>query len=474
MSQLRTLIEDPKGLLARLRVRIPPPAALQGAVAAIEGEAQGGGDPEALGILQSRIARIVRDHGAAALSRRDLREGCKAFLMPPDPPGNQDALGAAMIEEVRRLERRAAFFALIDSYIDAFVPEDANVATLAGRLGPAAAAWPWRDSDHWPSHIADLELFDTAKAPTRLAALVLEGDDGPADVLNRLGLGTPGRRKGGLVSAAFARACGLVAHVRGADATKAQLRLIDWARDDNGALAYPRAWPDFVVACLAPWEKAEPDNAHKTRLIEVLERFGGGDPRMRPERWREVIDHSPDVYGLLLRWLTRASVLQFLDIVDRSLREADAKRMWSYRRAFWTSYLMGTGGGPQMDAAWVAFGDDGARLANQAARESGDRSFTSFGRQEDKSSQHAALIVRIGDLTIVDWSHSAKYNVWQAGDRGRPELFKQRYRLGELYSAPLQESHSAPANYTWQKKLARIIEGRTFWSEKPEWRPRRV
>ena len=148
--------------------------------------------------------------------------------------------------------------------------------------------------------------------------------------------------------------------------------------------------------------------------------------------------------------------------------------MWSYRRAFWTSYLMGDGSGPTIDAAWVAFGQSGARLANTIAKESGDRSFSAFGLQNDKAPDQAALIIQMGDLLIVDWSHSAKYNVWRKGDKGRPALFKERYRAGELYSAPLQESHSSPSTYSWQKRLARIIEGRVFISEKPSWRPKRA
>ncbi|WP_298672530.1 EH signature domain-containing protein [uncultured Sphingomonas sp.] len=474
MSALKELLSEPKALLSRLSVKAPGPAALRKAVAAIEGEAMGDGDVEALAILQSRIAATVRGGGVGRLSRRDLREGCKAFLLPPDPPGREPDLRDALIGEVRSLERRAAFFALIDSYIDAFDEGDEDIAATAEQLALAARAWRWREGDHWPTDIAALDLFAPARAPAKLADLVLGGGASPLDVLNRWGLATPGRRKGGLVTEAFIRACRAVSRLRGREAVDGQRRLIGWARDESGALAYARAWPDLVDACLTPWTTNEPDNEHKVHLIETLERFGGGDPRVRPERWRSVVERFPDAYGLLLRWLTRASVLQFLDIVDRSLRESDVKRMWSYRRAFWTSYLMGTGGGPQIDAAWVAFGDDGARLATQAARESGDRSFAAFGRQEDKSPQHAALIVRIGDLTIVDWSHNAKYNVWRKGEKGVPALFKQAYRLGELYSAPLQESHSAPANYAWQKKLARIIEGRTFWTEKPEWRPRRV
>ena len=105
---------------------------------------------------------------------------------------------------------------------------------------------------------------------------------------------------------------------------------------------------------------------------------------------------------------------------------------------------------------------------------SGDKSFNAFGKQSDKSPQHAALILQMGDFTIVDWSHSAKYQVWKRGDKGAPQLFKDRYRSGELYSAPIQESHVSPKTFSWQKSLARIIEGRIIYSPKASWRPRVV
>jgi hypothetical protein len=166
--------------------------------------------------------------------------------------------------------------------------------------------------------------------------------------------------------------------------------------------------------------------------------------------------------------------MQFLDIVGRSMTDADSRRMWAYRRAFWTSYLLGSDGAPAIQKAWIAFGRNAAQLARDAARSTADQSLMSFGEQNDKSDMHSALIMEIGDLLIVDWSHSAKYNVWKKGDRGRPELFKSSYPNGALYSAPLQDSHVAPANYTWQKKLAKIIEGKNFYAEKTSWRPKNV
>jgi len=239
-------------------------------------------------------------------------------------------------------------------------------------------------------------------------------------------------------------------------------------------MIFPSSFTQFATGLLEPWSAIEPDKSYRSELIQTLERDGGGDPRMNPARWREMQQQAPNAYATLLKWLTRASVTQFLEIVGRSIGDANGRRMWAYRRAFWTSYLLGPDGGPTIQKAWIAFGSEGAALARDAARASGDTSFVAFGRQNDKSSQHSALIMEVGDLVIVDWSHNAKYNVWKRGDRGRPELFKSTYEVGTLYNAPHKDSHVSPANYTWQKKLAKIIEGRNFISEKPAWRPRNV
>ena len=119
-------------------------------------------------------------------------------------------------------------------------------------------------------------------------------------------------------------------------------------------------------------------------------------------------------------------------------------------------------------------GDEGARLANRAARDSGDKSFSAFGKQNDKSAAHAALIIQMGDLTIVDWSHNAKYQIWKRGEKGVPKLFEANYRNGALYNAPIDGSHVSPATYSWQRRLAQIIEGRPFYFQKPAWTPRRA
>lgn len=476
MTTLRQIVSDPKALVARMRVGKVEPSEMRRAVLAIENSANSAESTLGLDVeeLQQRILDLCSAHAFGELSRRELREGCKVILHPPQPIAVQSEVLHGLFAEVERNHRRGAFFAAIDAYLDGFVEDDDTVVSVANKLAALSQRWPWRETDHLRSKLTSLELLDPVRAPRLIAQRVLDSNAHPRDVLRDIGLGTPGRRFGGLAEAAFRQACNKVMHSKGQDAVDGQRVLINWASDDAGKFGYQRVWPEFVEASLLPWEVNEPSEAHKSALLQMLESFGGGDPRARPQRWRTVMDKAPSSYAVLMRWLTRASVLQFLDIVDRLMPDPAAKLMWDYRRAFWMSYLLSDGSGPGIDAAWVAFGDEGARLANRAARESGDRSFAAFGKQNDKSPQHAALILQMGDLTIVDWSHSAKYQVWKRSDRGSPELFKSLYGRGALYSAPLQESHVSPSSYSWQKRLAQIIEGKAFFSPKPAWKPRRA
>ena len=424
-------------------------------------------------VLQSRVAALVAAGLIDTVTRRDLRDSCRTFLHPPNPPGENEEVGAAVVGRVQETGRRAAFFALLDAYLDGFSTTAVPVRELASRLRACAARWQWRPVDPWRERLQAFELLQPDRAPSRIAAAVLASDRGQQPVLQAIGLDVGARPRGGMAEAAFIETCRQVARMKGAPAQRAQIMLLQWGQQQRGASSFPRAWPDLVAACLLPWRDKEPDVAHKSLLIDELVTLGGGDPRtVEGRRWSVVQEVAPDAYAVILQWLTRASVMQFLEIVDRSLREPDARRMWSYRRAFWTSYLLADQG-PAIEQAWVAFGTDGARLARAAARDSKDKSLSVFGIQNEKSSQHAALLVKIGDLLIVDWSHSGKYNVWRRGERG-PELFRPSYDYGALDSAPLRESHSAPSHYNWQKSLAYIIEGRRFLSEKPSWRPRHV
>lgn len=457
MTGLASLLENPDALLATLRIRAPELTLLPREVAKITGEVRQL-NREPTEALQRRVAALITEGAIGDLSRSDLRESCRTYLHPPLAPGRDVDVGAAICAEVKRLHRRSAFFALLDAYLDGFDPEDEAVLRLADWLKSAQKRWPWRETDPWPERIREFDLLTPAKAPFRVAAAALESDEDLRVILDRAGLTTDGRRLGGLGAASFSAACQSVRKLKGAASLSSQDRLLIWSGQD-GPLPYPKAWPEFAAALFEPWRTTEPDREHKARIMDRAMAHAG-DPRINRPRWRPVEEVAGDAFAVILRWLTQASVRQFFDIVSETM--TDRPDMWAERRKFWTRYL----DADLISAAWVAFGADGANRADRAAARTNDKSLSMFGRLSSgsgRSSQHAALIMRIGDLTIAEWSHNGKYNIWTRGDKGHPTLFKHNnrrwpdYDPAELMYAPTSGSHMSG----WQNRVAQIIRDHT-------------
>lgn len=457
MSRLLNLLENNDALIKGLKVRAPETLLLRRAVDAIRFEVREI-NLEATGALQDRVASLLNAAPDMVLRRSDLRESCKTFLSPPRAPGRDEVIGSALIDQVKQTERRAALFALLDAYLDGFSVDDEDVARLSKSLRALTKSWPWREGDPWPDRITTFSLLNPDAAPKALAKAVLSSEFEVMRVLDAAGLSTEGRRTGGLAEAAFCQGCANVAALKADASIPPQNRLMQWA-GAAGALRYPRAWPDYANALFKPWSKTEPVKAHKALIMEHAMSYAG-DPRINVARWRPVKETMGEAYATLVRWLTQASVRQFFDIVDQTMTVRPD--MWAERRKFWTQYL----DADLISAAWVAFGSDGAALARRAAARTNDKSLSMFGKlasDPNRSAQHAALIMRIGDLTIVEWSHNGKWNIWSAHDKLQPALFRHStglypdYDPSELMNAPTAGPHMS----RWQHRVAQIIRDQT-------------
>ena len=469
MTALRDLLRDSKRLVSMAKSTGPEPVKLRAQIDQLVGEIGQVSETD-IAKIQARFKAAYDAGMLASLTRRDLRQVCSVYLLDPHPPGRDRDLSGALLDLVHQQRQRMPLLILINSYLDSFRESDPDITRLGFWIDQAVREWPAREGDPWPALAQSLDLFDPLLAPRRLANATMTGRLSAQSVLSRCGLDSQFRFTGGLAEAAFNVACAGVA-TSGADLISKQQRLFSWATSSTGRLNYPSSWIAFARACLEPWKDVDPAQDHRTAIISLLFDFGAGDPRLgNNNRWAAVQDRAPEAFAILMRWLTRASVLQFLDIVDRSLVAPEAKEMWSYRRAFWTSYLLGSDGGPQIDEAWVAFGSDAAALANRIADQTGDRSFKAFGIQNERSTQHSALILKIRGMTIVDWSHSSKCQFWPRGHAKALPLYQNRYHI-QLYTAPSQEVHFHPQSYGWQKKFASMIEGKRFYSAKPSWKP---
>jgi hypothetical protein len=476
MSALRDLLAAPDRMLGRLRVRSPELRALPRAVEALGGEAGGAAALEDTAAVQGRIMAQVCEGDLSSITRRDLREGCKTLFHPPLAPGRDAAAMGLIVDEVEARRRHAALLALIGAYLDGFDPEDADITALAARLEGLRGAWPWRPHDPWPQRAQRYGLFDPAKAPGRIAEAVIAGEGPAARLLAEAGLDTDGRRRGGLALAAFRAACTQVETSAASKLAARQVRLMDWAwpTGDGRRLELPEAWPELAAAMFAPWHDRMPPGEHQALLSGRAIDYAG-DPRVASARWAKVT--APDVLAVLKRWLVRASVLQFFDIVDTV---ADG-RMWLYRRAFWKAYVEAE---PQIvDDAWIVFGSAGVSHARAAAERTAEPALRQFGRLEPgpgRSPNHACLLMRIGDLTIAEWSHNGRCYMWPPGTKGAPKLGQTRYYADELaHPQAALDGHSHigivhrdPERFGWQTRVAQHIHDFTgLKTLRRDWRP---
>ena len=446
---LHALLESSGGTVVRVRGKTIEPTLTIQAIGKLGGEGISHANIEGVEALQARLADAANLGVLANLRRRDIREGCTVFMHPPHPPGRCE-VGEPLVELVQTTQRRAPFFALINAYLDAFEADDEDVAALGTQLGKLSRKWPWREGDVWPTRADAFSLFAPGKAPSVIGEFVLSQADTPVKCLSEAGLDTEARRLGGMARAAFASACRSTALLNGAAAQKNQERLIEWAGIGGSALTYPQEWPPYAQAMLVPWSNTDPDPPHRNRLIDAVVSHAG-DPRVSRNKWRPVEEKVPEAYQIVLRWLTKMSVEQFFDIVSETM--TDRPDMWRERRKFWTEYLKAD----LISAAWVAFGADGAARASRAAYQTDNPGLKLFGRISSgsgRTAEHAALIMRIGDLTIVDWSHNGRWNIWPKGSSNVPELFRTNtrgrsdYDPQELMNGPIYGIHTH--NGSWK------------------------
>lgn len=456
MADLKSLLDISDNLVKSLKVRAPETSLLTKAVSKINGDARII-NVEDIGALQTRIAKIILKEGAAFLTRKDLRESCRTYLSPPNAPARNPKLADDILEQVEQLQRRSAFFALIDAYLDGFSQDDPVVIKLAEQLSRLNNNWLWRPLDPWPTRIQNYSLLTPSVAPQALSKAIIEYGQPHSAVFERAGLNTDGRRIGALAAASFVAGCDMVRQYKGSASIPYQLRLIEWS-NLQGRIPYPTAWPQFARALFEPWVNAEPGSLHRNRIIDRAI-SQAGDPRINFHAWKPVEEISKDSYQTIIRWLTQTSVRQFFDIVSETM--TDGKEMWDQRRKFWTKYL----DAEMISKAWVAFGADGALRAQNAARRTNDMSLSMFGRLErgqGRLPQHAALIMQIGDLVIVDWSHNGKYNIWRKADQKKPEFFRKGLTYGDyappdLMNAPINGAHLGK----WQERVAQVIRSET-------------
>jgi len=234
-------------------------------------------------------------------------------------------------------------------------------------------------------------------------------------------------------------------------------RVMSLASDGKEAFAM-QARPEIVKfateALLLPYNESNPSPECQKEIEHYLLRRLG-DPRLDQAHWNPV---GETARAVMRRWLNKWSLELFLQIVDKVVNtDANAKRMWSRRREFWTNYLKNG----HVREAWCVFGSACAYEAHRMAQRAGITGKNFADLQAPGGYQkHAVMIMHIGSLTIADWSHNSRGHIWNRHESPAPRLYDIQYERTKLVNGSdfdyMHDQHGG-----WQEKVSNYIYQRT-------------
>lgn len=304
-------------------------------------------------------------------------------------------------------------------------------------------------SSRWGERIDRFGLLDKPVA-MKLAQIAMSPNSGrPLQVFEEAGLKRGILLGGGFAAQAFEHICNDLAN--GHDKKNVAKFLSFFPLEfsdisDERVQLTKNALPQVAVALLKPYIQADPAEDLRGAILDVLVRLYR-DPRLRPLEWANV---DQDLVEILCRWLTSESFEMLMEV----LKSSNQSLQWKTREAFWRKFIKRD----FVREAWIAFGPDAYRQAQKLIKSGQLRSLGAFGILENSQIQghHSVLIMRIGDLTISEWTHDGKVRFYRSRNHARPDFYKLRYDP-EVLRRDTKADHFKVHLGAWQDDVAGYI-----------------
>lgn len=434
---------------ARLEPRFAPAPPKAAAIARLLVERYGDDQAprKSADALQALLRRLrLVHHDWTRIDAADQLDVAWVLWEGANPPAEQEAFLRDFLDWLEAPNRRYQAARLALTWSAAFDRRLPSIQIVGDWLAAHIAWLP----DPWPQLAQAFDIFSPANGPRLLAEAYLASNETAAGFFKRVRLSARAAA-GGLGFAMFAAAVEFVEERQAQEPRQAQ-RLCDLAVWKNTlraetASAHVPAYAAAVrvaaaEALLLPWRCEAPPPAVKAGIMAFLLRHEG-DPRVTSKPWTAL--RAPAV-TILRRWLTEATVATYFRVAEKAT--AIDRTQLAERRQFWRAHLA------QIDDAWLltgprsiaALGADGPRCGRLG------------GCRPDQS----ALLIRIGDLTILESTHETSERIWLAGNPFAPPLFRpadEIYWLGSLTrNADFSSAFGHKAGGTWQERLAIFID----------------
>jgi len=197
---------------------------------------------------------------------------------------------------------------------------------------------------------------------------------------------------------------------------------------------------------LRPWANSEPSVELKNSVTDVLlESFG--DPRTQKPRWAGIADED---INILRRWLAADS----FDIFIRVISEIAKDKQWEQRKVFWSWYLEND----QVRDVWVVCGTLASESLKRLDQNSTPSKRLKYAELKGARSDQSVLIMKIGNLTIAEWSHDGSVRFWKGQNNRKPDFYEIEYSGTELRS---NSNNDIRHIGEWYSRVAVYIEQQT-------------
>lgn len=375
----------------------------------------------------------------SGLRSRELRQLPFAYWVDGEPPLPvvhprlvqkywRHELPYALGESERRSKRWLS--ALFYTYCESFSSPDSEFLEYSLRLRQGLDRADGSLGARLRNLNQELQFFNPEEAPQRVARSLFVSSEGDLRHQLQRSLLWPGFAATAMGEAVLSAALSLDKPTRRSEVWRK--RVLEWIKFLPAPIEKSHLRIPFANGVLLAFDGAAPSNDAKQALTEFfVTRYG--DPRnlKKSEYTWEGVDERAK--GVLLGWLAGETLQDFLSV----LRET-ADEIWQYREKFWMAYYRHG----YIEEAWLALGKS-AHSHVQVMRK--HIKPMEYGRIESGAlANQSVLLLRMGDLVFVEWSHNGSLRAFKVDSNRAPRLYRSTYRGDDLKSIFSLDFHPVP------------------------------
>ena len=149
---------------------------------------------------------------------------------------------------------------------------------------------------------------------------------------------------------------------------------------------------------------------------------------------------------------TKVTIEMFFELLNKIAKDNPTHdRHWRQRRDFWRDYLANG----QVEDAWMVLGKKYLYDLNSLPPEAKQLGYGSFINNQTITNRHCAIIMKMKNLIVVEFSHSGALRIWRIINRHAPQLRQKYYEPIKLRRHQDQRFvHSK----NWQQKVREFID----------------